>query len=95
MLILGLLGMYFDAVVNEPVLIDRTGSLRVVVFVNSQTLLLKLAMAILCSKLHNLRSSSPPERRRRVLKARILVSFIEVNVYVHCAGEPCLPDLLG
>ena len=48
MLILGLLGMYFDAVVNEPVLIDRTGSLRVVVFVNSQTLLLKLAMAILC-----------------------------------------------
>ena len=80
MLILGLLGMYFDAAV---------------VFVTSQTLLLKQAMAILCSKLHNLRSSSPPERRRRVLKARILVSFIEVNVYVHCAGEPCLPDLLG
>ena len=36
MLILGLLGMYFDAVV---------------VFVTSQTLLLKLAVAILCARL--------------------------------------------
>ena len=38
MLILGLLGMYFDAVV---------------VFVNSQTLLLKLAVTILCLSIIN------------------------------------------
>ena len=58
-------------------------------------LILGYALVNAASKLHNLRNSSPPERRRRVLKARILVSFIEVNVYVHCTGEPCLPDLLG
>ena len=43
MLILGLLGMYFDAVV---------------VFVTSQTLLFRLALAILCQLMLNLQTGS-------------------------------------
>ena len=47
MLILGLIGMYFDAEV---------------VFVTNQTLLLRLAVAILCLATRNIKSYSVPRK---------------------------------